>query len=603
VSIAVRSLDALSRHTRPVVLVVSITAVVAATAGAVALTQGVARGQTTLLAVTTIIAGCTFVGGGIVAWLRRPINLTGPLMVIAGFLLFGSSLAQADQSVRFTIGMVVGPIPAAVIAQLILAFPDGRLHSSWERLTIGAAYVNVTILQVAMLMFMGFEHLSGCPCPENLLLVGDNNLIHGALMSTQRLLNVAVTISIALILAVRWRSASRPLRRAVAPLLSAAVITIVFEMASLLVSNPDASLAFSVAARVALATVPIAYLVGLFFARMARAGVSDLVVELGRLPAPGQLRAALAHALRDPSLELAYWIPESETYVGIDGQLVQVQAGVDRAVTVVEVGGRRVAALVHDPALGENRELLAGVGSAAGLALENERLQAELRAQVEELRDSRARIVEAGDTARRRLERNLHDGAQQRLVALSIALGLANTKLVTDPPTAAAMLATAQTEATAALEELREIARGLHPAILGRGLAMALEAVAERSPVPVDLRVECATRPPPTVEAAAYYVVSEALTNVARYAHAGGAVVRVKEEESRLCVEVSDNGIGGAEISTGSGLQGLRDRVEAIDGRLEVRSPAGSGTRVIATLPLQMRNHVGESGISSADRG
>jgi signal transduction histidine kinase len=603
VSIAVRSLDALARHTRPVVLVVSISAVAAATAGAVALTQGAARGETTTLAITTIIAGCTFVGGGIVAWLRRPVNLTGPLMVVAGFLLFGSSLAQADQSVPFTIGLVVGPIPAAVIVQLILAFPDGRLHSWWERLTVGAVYVNVTILQVAMLMFMGFQHLSGCPCPKNLLLVRDDDLIHGVLMSTQRLLNVAITVSVALILAVRWRSAPRPLRRAVAPLLSAAAVTIVLEMGSLLVSNPDAELAFAVGARVALATVPIAYLVGLFSARMARAGVSDLVVELGQLPAPGQLRVALARALRDPSLELAYWIPESETYVGIDGQPVQVRADGDRAVTVVEIGGRRVAALVHDPALGENRGLLAGVSSAAGLALETERLQAELRAQLEELRESRARIVEAGDTARRRLERNLHDGAQQRLVALSVVLGMAKTKLVADPPTAAAMLAAARTELAAALEDLREIARGLHPAILGRGLAVALEAVAERSPVPVDLHVECNRRPPPTVEAAAYYVVSEALTNVARYAHAAGAVVRVKEEDSRLCVEVSDNGIGGAEISTGSGLQGLRDRVEAIDGRLEVRSRAGSGTRVIATLPLQARNLVGESGISSADRG
>src|SRR5262249_37902052 len=218
----------------------------------------------------------------------------------------------------------------------------------------------------------------------------------------------------------------------------------------------------------------------------ARAGVSDLVVELARMPAPGRLRDALAHALRDPSLELAYWIPESESYVGIDGRPVDVDVDEGRTVTVLERGGHKVAALVHDPALREHQELLDAVSSAAGLALENERLQPELRGQLEELRDSRARIVEAADNSRRRLERNLHDGAQQRLVALSVALGLVQTKLERDPAAAAPLLASAREELTVGLAELREIARGLHPAILSRGLQPALAGVAGRFPVPVE---------------------------------------------------------------------------------------------------------------------
>ena len=600
-SIAVRSTYGLSRHARPVALGVTVCAAAAATAGAAALSRGEARGQTTVLAVTTIAAGCTFVAGGIVAWLRRPVNLTGPLMMAAGFLLFGTSMAQAEQSLPFTIGLVIGAVPAAVVAQLVLAFPDGRLHSGWERLVVAAAYLDVIVVQVAMLMFMGFEQISGCPCPDNLLLVRDDARVHSALMGGQRALTVAVSVALGILLARRWRAASPPLRRAIAPVLWATAMTIALLAAALLTTDA-VSRALAAAARSALATVPIAYLLGLFSARIARVSVSDLVVELGRLPGPGQLRVALARALRDPSLELAYWIPESQTYVGIDGQQVEVSTTPGRAVTVLERGGRRVAALVHDPALAENPALLDAVGSAAGLALENERLQAELRAQMEELRDSRARIVDASDTARRRLERNLHDGAQQRLVALSIALGFAETKLDTDPHKAAALLAAAREELTVALEELREIARGLHPAILSRGLAVALEGVADRSPVPVELNVEGGVRPPQSVEAAAYYVVSEALTNVARYAHASAAAVRVTRDDGRLRIEISDDGIGGADIAKGSGLQGLRDRVEAIDGRLEIRSRPRGGTCVIAYLPLQLRRVVPDTRLSDADR-
>jgi len=596
VTIAVWSANGLSRHATSVAVGIGLCAAAAAAASALALTRGAAHGQSTALAVTTIVAGSMFVAAGIVAWLRRPANLTGPLMIAAGFLLFGGSLAQANQSLPFTIGLVVGPIPAAIIAQLMLAFPDGRLHSRWERLAVGAAYFDVIVLQIAMLMFMGFENLSGCPCPDNLLLIRDDMTVHSALMGSQRVVSTIVAVWIGVLLARRWQTASRPLRRAIAPVLFASAVTVVLIVSSLLVTNETAAQALHVASQIGLATVPVAYLMGLFAARMARVSVGDLVVELSRQPAPGQLRVALAHALRDPSLELAYWIPESGTYVGIEGQPVDVRAAAGRSVTVLEVGDRRVAALLHDPALGENPQLLQAVGSAAGLALENERLQAELRAQLTKLRDSRARIVDAGDTARRRLERNLHDGAQQRLVALSVALGLAETKLATDLGRAAELLTGAREELRVALEELREIARGLHPAILGRGLAVALEGVAERSSVPVELRIAADVRPSPPVEATAYYVVSEALTNVARYAHAKAAVVQVTTDGDQLVVDVRDNGIGGADISKGSGLQGLRDRVEAIDGRLEVRSSIGTGTCVTARLPMRLPTAVAGEG-------
>jgi signal transduction histidine kinase len=374
------------------------------------------------------------------------------------------------------------------------------------------------------------------------------------------------------------------------PLVSAGLLVLGLYMAAAVTANaaPSLSRALNAASGAALAIVPLAFLAGLFNARLARAGVSDLLVELDRVGGPGQLREALARALGDRSLELVYWIPESEAWVGIDGQSVDPYADEARAVTILERSGRRIAALIHDPALSERQELLDGVSTAAGLALENERLQAELRAQLDELTDSRARIVEAGDRARQRLERNLHDGAQQRFVALSMALGLLESKLPDDPKGAADLLAAARDDLTQGLEELREIARGLHPAVLTeRGLDAALEALTARSPVPVTLEGVPTERLPENVEATAYFVVAEALTNVARYSEATSARVEIKRTDGLLVLDVRDDGIGGADPGAGSGLSGLADRVAAVEGRLSVHSPPGAGTTVHAEIPCE----------------
>jgi signal transduction histidine kinase len=220
------------------------------------------------------------------------------------------------------------------------------------------------------------------------------------------------------------------------------------------------------------------------------------------------------------------------------------------------------------------------------VAVENVRLDAELQARLDELRESRARIVEAGYAERRRVERDLHDGAQQRLVALALQLQLARSKMDSDPNAAAGVLETAAGELAEATDELRELARGIHPAVLtDRGLVPAVEALASRAPLPVSVEADDSLRAPQAVEAAAYFVVSEALTNVVRYANAEQAIVRVERRDGRLCVEVEDDGSGGATVKRGSGLRGLLDRVGALDGTLEIESETGHGTLVRATLP------------------
>jgi len=288
---------------------------------------------------------------------------------------------------------------------------------------------------------------------------------------------------------------------------------------------------------------------------------------------------------------LAFWLPDRGEYVDADGHRADLSsrlvtgAAAGRAVTEIEHDGAKVAAIIHDAALLEEPELVRAAGAAAGLALRNERLDAELRARYEELRASRARLVAAGDDARRRIERDLHDGAQQHLVSLALTLRLA--RLATDDGTKAAGLLDAGIDALKqGLHELRELARGIYPAVLTeRGLEAAHDGLAARAPVPVTVTVELGSRLPPALESAAYFVVSEALTNVAKYASASNASVTIAEEDVGVVVEVRDDGRGGASAREGSGLSGLADRVAALDGSLAVESPAGEGTTIRARLP------------------
>jgi signal transduction histidine kinase len=311
-------------------------------------------------------------------------------------------------------------------------------------------------------------------------------------------------------------------------------------------------------------------------------------VLLSSPPPPGTIvRDSLAEGLRDATLTIAYWLPEQQRFVDEDGRPVELpEPGSGRAWTPVEHDGELVAGIVHQDSLAAESDLVRTAGSNALLALENERLKADLRARLEELRASRVRIVEASDAARRQLERDIHDGAQQRLLALALQLRRARTKVSAGDEEAGSLLDESLEELGGALEELRELARGIHPAILSeRGLEVALESLATRTPLPVDLDLDIPERPPAGVEATAYFFVSEALANVVRHADATRAWVRAVRRGSVLELEVRDDGKGGAASGAGSGLRGLEDRLSAAGGRLELRSPEGAGTRLRTELP------------------
>jgi len=299
----------------------------------------------------------------------------------------------------------------------------------------------------------------------------------------------------------------------------------------------------------------------------------------------GPIRELLAERVGDRTLSIAYWLSDREEFVDEMGREVQLpDPGSGRAWTAVEHDGTRVAAIIHDAELDTTPELVNAAAAAAALALDNERLKADLRARVEDLRISRARIVEAADAARRRLERDLHDGAQQQLVSLALDLRLLRARLKGSD--VVPMVEEISDKLAVALAELRELARGIHPAILtDRGLGPAVQGLADRVPLPVEVDVDLEDRPAPQIEAAAYFVIAEALTNVARYARAHEARVRIRRTGEGVEVVVSDDGIGGADIEGGTGLRGLQDRLAALDGRLAISSPAGLGTTLRAVIP------------------
>jgi signal transduction histidine kinase len=550
-----------------------------------------------LVAVFGPLVGWAFIGTGLFAWYRRSDNRFGPLMTAVGFTWCLSGLVVSSSPGVFVVGLLVQVLPYGLLFHMLIAFPSGRLEGRLERLLAVGGYFATTVLQVAIALFVDTTRDDICGgCPENPLVVVDDQSVADALIGVQAVLAIVLLIGVALILTRRWRAAGPSQRQVLGPVLACGAVLVVLLLISLvadLTGFPDeAEAGVDIAGLVALASIPFGFLVGLLRSRFSRAtAVSELVASLSdRRDRRQGLRDALADALGDPGLTLAYWLPASGEYVTPEGQPCELPApGSDRVATLVEKDGAPLAAILHDASLEDERELVRTVAAAATLTLENERLDAEVRAHVEELRASRQRLVDAEFEGRRQLERDLHDGAQQRLVSLALNLRLARSKLTAGHSTAAGeLLESAAAELDTALGELRELARGIHPAVLSdRGLDAALQALAARAPLPVEVTELPESRLPDKVESAAYFVVAEALTNVAKYAQASRASIRVVQLNGRVVVEVSDDGIGGADPAKGSGLRGLSDRMSALDGRLALQSEEGDGTTLMAWIPLR----------------
>ena len=436
------------------------------------------------------LVGAAFVACGLIAWRRRPDSLSGLLMTATGFLLFVEPLsAQFEAPAARVLGDLFEDLWSIPLAWLLLTMlSGGRLVTRVDRVLVGAFVVEF-LLTFACALFWERE--------GNFLQVRADQSIADGLETARALLVSAACIAIAVVIGRRWRAASSPRRRAMLPSVLGISVLLFFALAQ---QAPPLWLRWL--AVLSLLTIPAGFLIGMLRSRLARASLADLFRALPSMRG-AQLEAALARAMGDPGLKVVYAHgPE----------------------------GRTLAALHYDPSLDEDPELVEAVTAAAAMALENERLHEQSAARLAELQASRERIVSAGDAERRRLERNLHDGAQQRLVALAMQLRLLQMQIHSDPVEAEKLVGAASDELALSLAELRELARGIHPAVLDHGLPTALEALTSHCPVPTSLRCEGADDLPEAIELAAYFVTSEALTNVAKYAQAAaGARVRAAD--------------------------------------------------------------------------
>lgn len=526
--------------------------------------------------------GMSFFLGGAMAIDRRPGNRIGPLMVLNGAAWFCGNWTNIPNAWTLPVLNLGQAAQTGLIAHLVMAYPSGRLTTRFERGVLIAAY---GVPMSAMALSLVTQDPARCPtCPTPPTIYADAALAHQLYQVYDRAAFVLVPLFFAT-LWLRWRRSSPAARHDLAPLWAVAAILVTDFALSPFTSSSSSGFAYLVweINAVLQAAVPWIFVYGLLSTRLAQSAIGGLVVELQSPVAPGRLQALLARTLSDPSVEVIYPIGD-DRWVDADGRPVEPDPA--RRTTVVERDAQTLAVLVHDPAL--DPDLVRATAAAAGMALDNERLHAELRAQLEEVRASRERIVRAGDAERRRVERDLHDGAQQRLLALSLALHSARRQLGNGEQTLVAeTLERSGRELADAIDELRELARGIHPSVLtDAGLVPALEMLAGRASVPVDVDVE-ERRFAPTTEATAYFVVSEALANVTKHAGATRAGVTARRVDGKLRVEVCDDGRGGADAARGTGLSGLEDRVAAVGGALSVDSRPGAGTVVRVVLPCE----------------
>jgi signal transduction histidine kinase len=541
--------------------------------------------------ISTSVMGLAFLVAGIAAWQRWPTSRLGLLFTIVGYAyLLPFTIVNLTNPLAFTVGNLTESVSGAALANLALAWPSGRLRSRFERWVVIAEYAWTLVPTLAAMLFWN-PAFSGCnaSCPANLLLVSSSRSVYDAINAASIPGSLVLTGTVLVLIIRHWRSARGWSRRAMTPLLWISVAVIAVSVAQDVAGNLNLPIANSVflndIAPLVVLAGPALVVASTLRARSARGAVGAAVVDMEPGAPPSRLRDALARALGDSTLQLAFRRPDGSGYLDTSGLAVDpARPGPGRAVTpITEEDG---AVLVHDAGLEQEPQLVRLTAAAASMALEHARLQAEVQAQLEQVRASRARIVEAGDAERRRLERDLHDGAQQRLVTLSLALGMARDRAAVADPELGSLIESASKEAREALTELRELARGIHPAVLTEtGLTGAVQALVERSPVATTIIAVPDERFPAAVEATAYFVVSEALANVAKHAMAGGAQVTIRRRPGRLVIEVSDDGAGGARAEGGSGLRGLADRVASVGGVLRVDSPPGCGTRLEADLP------------------
>jgi signal transduction histidine kinase len=545
---------------------------------------GVSHGT---VALPTVV-GVVYAGAGLIAWARRPHNRMGPLLAAAGLAWFGWGLWAAEIPVLVAVSLLCGALPLAIMVHLLLAFPSGRLEHRSERTLVAVGYLLIPLVHVPTEL-LGASRDDGI----GVLDVVHDTVVADVARSVQTAADGMVLAAAAVFVLRRLRAGDPGWRRLAAPLYLSGIAALAFVALLGLLRGAgftttggwpaDLLDAIGIAVVVLL---PLAFLTAMLRGGFARAGeLGELVRRLSDAPlGQAPLAAAVADALGDPTATLAYWLPEELRYVDASGSPLEPDSR--RGVEEVTHDGRRVGAIVYDGALLRDAEPVRSVARMVSLALERERLAAELRASARELRASRARLAEAADDERRRIARDLHDGAQQRLVLLAIESERL-ARRANEPMVVRQAAGELRAGLDAALADIRGLVQGIVPPLLAeRGLCTAVEELAAQAPLPVTLDLDAGELDAPEhVESTAYFVVTEALVNIAKHARATRATVSLRHHDGVLEIEVSDDGVGGADRARGSGIDGLADRVAAVGGKLALESEPGAGTRLHVELP------------------
>jgi len=536
--------------------------------------------QPGLLAALACWTTIPYIVAGAVAWHQRPDSRLGLLMVITGYVVLFTFLSWSSNTFLFTVAEVFDFAPPLMFLIVFLTYPSGRVQTKAEQIVIGVAGVAAALTIIYLpLGFDGTLLTVNTQWPE----------LAQRIEYAQLLLMAVALIAGAGLLIGRRIGSPRPLRRwfgYVVDSFSLALIMLAV-LYLVIVSGWDVNVEPLRLVMFGLVGVaPLVFLIGLIDERLGRAYIADLMVGSTVTLGPAELQDGVRRALRDASARVIYWIPDFDSYADVEGKSVDLDELKDMSLTSVGESEPPMAMLIHDPALDYETPLLSSVAAATAMLIHKAQLEVELRARVDELRGSRIRILDAEQRERRRLERDLHDGAQQRLLALSLSLGEIETHI--EDQELRARIGEARSEVSASLEELRNLAHGIHPAaLIDHGLVVALESLATRAPLPVDVTIGPLESLPPGAELTAFYLVSEALANIAKHSKATQASVDVTIENGRLVLEIGDDGIGGADTREGSGLRGLADRVEAVGGRFMIWSPSGGGTRLRAEIPCE----------------
>ena len=544
-----------------------------------------------LIIVNLIVSGAWAVGA-------RPYRPMGRLLLIAGFFSCLWLLNGSARSLSFSIGVACAGVGPAVFAYILLAHPGGRLETRLERMFVAT---------VAPLMIASWEFCwltsthppfatpllrCGSHCPRNAFFVG-SSAATPALVSLCSVLWVSLAAGTALLLVVRMRFASPPLRRALTPTLIVAMFSTLFLLGFLVSPQPKTRMAevFGYLHVGVAAVIPLAVLLGLGLERQYMGGALARFVDQLAGVASSRVQGLMADVLHDPSLTIAYRRPRLGTYVDASGTSVQMpREGSSRAIAEIARDGEPVASVLYDRSLADQEPFVRAAGAAAALRLQELQLEADLKASMTDLARSRRRLVEAADAERERIERDLHDGAQQHLVGMRVKLELATGAMKDDRSRGERMLAEIGEELEEALDELRSLAQGVYPPLLAEhGLVEALKSAARQSSTPISVSVRELARYPDEIETAVYFCCREALQNVAKHAgaHASGRLL-MREHDGRLSFEIADSGAGFDVACTllGHGVVNMRDRIEAVGGTLEVRSAEGHGTVVAGVVPV-----------------